>query len=596
MTATQTQKIEQALSLSIKKLMQAAEPEGFWQGHLASSSVSTSVALMALAKTGQHSARVEKAAFWLAENINSDGGWGDTTDSPSNVTAVLLTRAALIYSNLNNPLVEHALLKSEHWLNNRLKSHNSEELINHILDFYGKDLTFSAPILTVCLLCGAIEPCFKNWKKVPALPFEISVLPDRLFSFMKLPVVSYAIPALIAVGIVQYKKSPPKNKLLKNLRKKTIRPALNKLTKLIPESGGFLEAAPLTGFVAFCLTCAGHGNHLAAKMGIEFLINTVRSDGSWPIDTNLSTWLTSLSVKALAQSDSMSHEHKQRLITYYRQTQQKQIHPFTNAMPGGWSWTNLTGGVPDADDTAGALVALHYLLEGEADSSIIAGINWLLGLMNKDGGIPTFCRGWGFLPFDRSCPDLSAHAITAFRLWKSSLPEKLRQKCEKAISRLINYLEDNLKNDKWFPLWFGDQDSPDQTSPAYGTAVVLESLACIDSEQARQLCKSAADWLLRIQNPDGGWGGSAGCSSKIEITARVVSALAQLEPENETTLKGALYLSKKTLDAEGIPAPAPIGMYFSSLWYHEKLYPLIFTTHALSITTSRQKELSNATV
>jgi hypothetical protein len=40
-------------------------------------------------------------------------------------------------------------------------------------------------------------------------------------------------------------------------------------------------------------------------------------------------------------------------------------------------------------------------------------VRWLLDLQNGDGGIPTFCRGWGALPFDRSAPDLTAHALRA---------------------------------------------------------------------------------------------------------------------------------------------------------------------------------------
>ena len=45
---------------------------------------------------------------------------------------------------------------------------------------------------------------------------------------------------------------------------------------------------------------------------------------------------------------------------------------------------------------------------------VAEGLKWLLGLQNSDGGIPTFCRGWGTLPFDRSSPDLTAHAIRAW--------------------------------------------------------------------------------------------------------------------------------------------------------------------------------------
>ena len=42
--------------------------------------------------------------------------------------------------------------------------------------------------------------------------------------------------------------------------------------------------------------------------------------------------------------------------------QYRQVHPYTNADPGGWAWTDLPGGVPDADDTPGALLAVLQLL------------------------------------------------------------------------------------------------------------------------------------------------------------------------------------------------------------------------------------------
>ena len=37
--------------------------------------------------------------------------------------------------------------------------------------------------------------------------------------------------------------------------------------------------------------------------------------------------------------------------------QYRDVHPYTNADPGGWAWTDLSGGVPDADDTPGAVLA-----------------------------------------------------------------------------------------------------------------------------------------------------------------------------------------------------------------------------------------------
>ena len=40
-------------------------------------------------------------------------------------------------------------------------------------------------------------------------------------------------------------------------------------------------------------------DHSVAVRGVEFLKDSVRPDGSWPIDTNLATWVTTLSVNAL---------------------------------------------------------------------------------------------------------------------------------------------------------------------------------------------------------------------------------------------------------------------------------------------------------
>ena len=53
---------------------------------------------------------------------------------------------------------------------------------------------------------------------------------------------------------------------------------------------------------------------------------------------------------------------REPIAAWLMDQQYRGVHPFTGAAPGGWAWTDLPGGMPDADDTAGALVALHTLL------------------------------------------------------------------------------------------------------------------------------------------------------------------------------------------------------------------------------------------
>jgi len=189
------------------------------------------------------------------------------------------------------------------------------------------------------------------------------------------------------------------------------------------------------------LAAAGEVSHPVVNRGLEFLERSGRPDGSWAIDTNLATWVTTLSVNALADLHGLPSPlppaAREKILDWLIGQQYRQVHPYTLAAPGGWAWTDLPGGVPDADDTAGATLALHNLAPDSepARQAAIRGIHWLADLQNSDGGIPTFCRGWGNLPFDRSSPDLTAHALLAWSAWFDKLTDPLRTRIYAATRR-----------------------------------------------------------------------------------------------------------------------------------------------------------------
>jgi squalene-hopene/tetraprenyl-beta-curcumene cyclase len=210
----------------------------------------------------------------------------------------------------------------------------------------------------------------------------------------------------------------------------------------------------------------------------------------------------------------------------------------------------------------------------------------LRDLQNSDGGWPTFCRGWGRLPFDRSGTDLTAHALRALYAWRELLQD--RGRVSAAIRRGLRFLESHqAAGGSWVPLWFGNQDDPREENPVYGTARVLlayRDLGLLDSPAARR----GREWLQRTQNADGGWG-SAGrtdphrdVTSSVEETALAVEALlgASRGPGPSATRQGLDWLVRAVEDGRHKQA-APIGFYFARLWYHERLYPLIFTVSAL---------------
>jgi squalene-hopene/tetraprenyl-beta-curcumene cyclase len=571
-----------------KQLLAEADINDLWQGRLSSSALATAVAVVALrsAETDHVEDRVWSGLSWLQRNANPDGGWGDSPNSRSNLSTTLLVWAALSSFPCPEWIDLQVLVRAECWLRSRIGSLDARAVARAVLEFYGNDRTFSAPILTMLSLCGCLG---RSWRRVPQLPLELGVFPQRLFRWLRLPVVSYAIPALIAIGLVRHRHAPSRLMPVRWLRNLLIPKLLHKLETLQPVNGGFLEATPLTAFVTMSLAASNCPDHPVTQNGVRFLCNAQRADGSWPIDSNLTTWVTTLAVKALAADgeleSSISNQAAARIRDWLLDQQLEEAHVFTGAAPGGWSWTDLPGGVPDADDTSGALLALHELHDGSESirRAVARGMRWLLDLQNPDGGIPTFCRGWGRLPFDRSCPDITAHALRAWVAWREEISDELRQSVDEALFRGCGYLAEAQQNDgSWLPLWFGNQWREGESNPVYGTAVVVEALNhrwLLARPGMADLVSQAHHFLVSAQNHDGGWGRDSRSASTFEETALALTALAGSHHHESLDRGVSWWLRHKPEDM--LPPPSPIGLYFASLWYSEQLYPVVFGVKAL---------------
>jgi squalene-hopene/tetraprenyl-beta-curcumene cyclase len=188
----------------------------------------------------------------------------------------------------------------------------------------------------------------------------------------------------------------------------------------------------------------GLTDHPVVRNGIEFLLRSARPDGSWSIDTNLATWVTTLSVNALANDPDfekhLPQNERGRIRDWLLGQQYREEHPYTLADPGCWTWTDLPGGVPDADDTPGAMIALRHVGgDFRLNAAAMSGAKWLKNLQNKDGGIPTFCRGWGKLPFDRSSADLTAHTLRAWAAWRDFADGAVKKSIDRASQRGVRY-------------------------------------------------------------------------------------------------------------------------------------------------------------
>ncbi|MES2708131.1 MAG: prenyltransferase/squalene oxidase repeat-containing protein [Verrucomicrobiota bacterium] len=601
MSESLPRRLRDAFAASRRGLLGERAAAGHWEGHLSSSALSTATAVLALLKSPDgprlHAALAGRALDWLAATQTASGGWGDTPVSRPNIATTLLCWAAFGLAG-ETAAVTHAetLRRCEIRIAGEAGSLSPDDLAAALTRRYGRDKTFAVPILMACAIGGRLGPEPECWKRVSALPFELAALPRQWFAALRLPVVSYALPALIAIGQVRHHHAPSRWWPWRRLRRAAVKRTLRLLEDIQPEGGGFLEATPLTSFVSMALSSAGQGGSETAREAHGFLLRSVRADGSWPIDTNLATWGTTLSIKALGET--LPPDAVPALRTWLENQQYTVQHPYCLSPPGGWAWTDLPGGVPDADDTAGALLALHSLSGGESPgagaahfpagptNAAAAGARWLAGLQNRDGGMPTFCKGWGALPFDRSAPDLTAHALAAWQAWRGSLPENPAP----SMRRAVDFLARTQRADgAWLPLWFGNEWQPDENNPVFGTATVLKYLAPLPAGEFPLLPAvraKAAAFLLQTQRPDGSWGGgSGGGPSSIEETATALEALTLFAAARpDAALPSALERGAEALlrlTENGIRFdPAPIGLYFARLWYHEKLYPVIAATAA----------------
>ncbi len=631
--------LEEAWQIARATLQAEYKLSGHWTGELSASALSTATAISALAQSRRSgcvpaerladvNVAIAVGCDWLRAQQNDDGGFGDTDRSYSNIATSLLVLAAWELAkpaDLGGPgdgAEEAAAGEQSHRLSQQLAAWEYVERSGKwegLRRRYGKDKTFVVPILSNCALAGLVD-----WREVPALPFEAAWLPQELYRWARLPVVSYAVPALVAIGQARFHFAPPNNPLVKALRRRAIAPTLDVLRSMQPASGGYLEATPLTSFVLMSLAAAGNGNLPVAQDCLRFILDARRADGSWPIDTNLATWVTSLSLHALAQRGPLQltvgatspHQDQSpqatissRSLHWLLACQHRSRHAFTGANPGGWGWTDLSGAVPDADDTPAALLALSRIdwrdprwqrLEQQSLDAVALGLGWLLRLQNRDGGWPTFCRGWGTLPFDRSGTDLTAHVLRALHAWLprleqlnavSQAPPLRVVTINASMRRGLNYLARTQAADgSWLPLWFGNQDRPDEDNPTYGTGKVLlayGALGLSSSEQARR----ARNYLLQSQNPDGGWGGGCGVqyqgqteesSSSIEETSIAVEGLlCSGQKLGDASIMQALEWLIQTIRSGNLLCSSPIGFYFAKLWYHERLYPTVFSLGAL---------------
>ena len=156
-------RVRAALERTTKELFGARTADGHWEGEISSSALSTATAVIALAVAQRESQPqsppsnpISNGLDWLAKKVNADGGWGDTIHSLSNISTTALCWAAFGAVPDADERYQNIVNRAEQWLDQKSGQHSSpldpshSSLVTAIVARYGKDRTFSAPILTAC--------------------------------------------------------------------------------------------------------------------------------------------------------------------------------------------------------------------------------------------------------------------------------------------------------------------------------------------------------------------------------------------------------------------------------------------------------------
>ena len=225
--------------------------------------------------------------------------------------------------------------------------------------------------------------------------------------------------------------------------------------------------------------------------------------------------------------------------------------------PGGWAFQYANAHYPDLDDTAVVVMAMDRARRNDQsdkyDEAIARGREWIEGMQSRDGGFAAFDADnleyyLNNIPFsdhaallDPPTEDVTARCVSML----AQLGETVQG--NPALAAGVDYLRrTQLKEGSWYGRW--------GLNYIYGTWSVLCALNAAGVDRTDPAIRKAVDWLVSIQNADGGWGEDAvsyrldykGFESAPTTASQTAWALLALmaagEVENLAVQRGIKYL------------------------------------------------------
>ena len=257
-----------------------------------------------------------------------------------------------------------------------------------------------------------------------------------------------------------------------------------------------------------------HPHYVLARQSVENLL-VIKDHEAYCQPCVSPIWDTALAAHAMIEAGSEKEVAAAKLSLDWLQPKQvldvegDWIEKRPGVRPGGWAFQYNNAHYPDLDDTAVVVMAMDRargLGSGtKYDESIARGVEWIEGLQSVDGGWAAFDADnleyyLNNIPFsdhgallDPPTDDVTARCVSML----AQLGETVET--SEALRRGVEYLrKTQLPDGSWFGRW--------GVNYIYGTWSVLCALNAAGVAHDDPVIAKAADWLIQIQNADGGWG------------------------------------------------------------------------------------------
>ncbi|MBV9570462.1 MAG: squalene--hopene cyclase [Alphaproteobacteria bacterium] len=257
-----------------------------------------------------------------------------------------------------------------------------------------------------------------------------------------------------------------------------------------------------------CLGCPpDHPHRAIARRAVEKLL-VIKEDEAYCQPCVSPVWDTALACHALMEVQG-TEAVVSRGLAWLKPLQVRDVKgdwagERPDVRPGGWAFQYNNAHYPDLDDTAVVVMALDRAAKQTNAEAIARGREWIEGLQSRNGG-------WGAFDADNAYYYLNNIPFADHGALLDPPTEDVTGRCLGMLAQLgesadtahmkaaIDYLEHVQRKDgSWFGRW--------GVNYIYGTWSALAGLNAVGVDPEHPMMHKAAEWLIAIQNADGGWG------------------------------------------------------------------------------------------